>query len=127
VLPDPIARGAALFDAGEYFEAHEAWEEHWGKGGADERALTLGLIKAAVALHHLHAGNAAGFQWQAERAVPPLRDHAGVWPELETARLAEALDALASQARFHGAPLPDASVPPLLGEATRDDLTRRLK
>lgn len=113
-LPEPIARGVALFNAGEYFEAHEAWEDHWGKGPPAERALTLGLIKAAVALHHLAAGNEAGFLWQAEKAIPGLRENAGVWPELGAARLAEAMESLASQWRFHGQ-IPAGATMPLLG------------
>jgi predicted metal-dependent hydrolase len=102
-LPPEIVRGVALFDAGDYFEAHEAWEDHWGKGPPEERALTLGLIKAAVALHHLAAGNAVGFAWQAEKAVPLLRANAGVWRELDAAALADAIESLAAQQRLHGA------------------------
>lgn len=106
-LPPDIVRGAHLFNAGEFFEAHEAWEDHWGKGGAEERAATLGLIKAAVALHHLDAGNAAGFAWQAERAVTALREGARTWPELALDALADEMESVAAQARFHGR-MPDA-------------------
>ncbi|MHB8605891.1 MAG: DUF309 domain-containing protein [Thermoplasmatota archaeon] len=104
-LPEAVVRGAAHFDRGEYFEAHEAWEGHWGLGPPAERALTLGLIKAAVALHHLSAGNVRGFEWQLEKALPLLRENANVWPELDAARLAEELDGLAVEARFKGAAL----------------------
>lgn len=105
--------GARLFDAGAYFEAHEAWEDHWGHGPHEERELTLGLIKAAVALHHLSQGNAAGFAWQAKEAVPRLRAHAALWPGLRLAEVAEELDSLAAQARFHGR-LPEGWTRPTL-------------
>ena len=101
-VPADVLEGARLFNERAWFEAHEAWEEHWGKGGPDEREATLGLIKAAVALHHLEARNAAGFAWQAGEAVPRLRACAHVWPELRLDELAEALDSLAAQWRFHG-------------------------
>jgi predicted metal-dependent hydrolase len=115
-LPEPIARGVVAFNERRFFDAHEAWEEHWGKGPPEERALTLALVKAAVALHHLEAENPAGFAWQAERAVAPLRQHAGVWPELRTAELADALDSLAAQVRLARGVL--ASVDwPVLGPA----------
>ena len=102
-MPDDVLAGARLFNAGEYFEAHEAWEDHWGHGSTDERELTLGLIKAAVALHHLAQENEAGFHWQAKEAIPRLRAHHARWPTLKLDDLAEELDSLMAQSRFHGA------------------------
>lgn len=110
-LPEEVLAGARLFDAEEYFEAHEAWEDHWGKGSREEREATLGLIKAAVACHHLKSGNPAGFAWQAAEAVPRLRAHHAVFPDLRLPELAEELDSLAAQIRFHGK-LPEPWVPP---------------
>lgn len=114
-LPKEIQDGVRHFNAGRFFEAHEAWEEHWGRGPPEERAATLGLIKAAVALHHLEAGNAAGFAWQAGEAVRNLRAHAAIWPELALAALADELESLVAQARFHGR-MPDPFAPPRLPE-----------
>jgi predicted metal-dependent hydrolase len=53
-VDDPLAQGARLFDAGEYFEAHEAWEGHW-RLATDEadRRLLQGLIQVAAAFHKL--------------------------------------------------------------------------
>jgi predicted metal-dependent hydrolase len=50
----PFARGARLFDAGEFFEAHEVWEERW-RVATDkaERAFLQGLIQVAAAFHKL--------------------------------------------------------------------------
>jgi len=49
-----VISGARLFDRGLYFEAHEAWEEHWlVETGATERRLLQGLIQIAAALHKL--------------------------------------------------------------------------
>ncbi|HWH09374.1 MAG TPA: DUF309 domain-containing protein [Candidatus Thermoplasmatota archaeon] len=112
-LPPEVLEGVRLFNAGAYFDAHEAWEGHWGKGGAPERAATLGLIKAAVALHHLAAGNDAGFQWQAEKGVAALREGAAAFPALRLEALADELESLASQVRFHGR-APAGWVPPRL-------------
>ena len=45
-------RGAALFDRGDYFDAHEAWEERWRSiGEPNERLLLQGLIQVAAAFH----------------------------------------------------------------------------
>lgn len=112
-VPEEVLEGARLFNAGAYFEAHEAWEDHWGKGGAAERAATLGLIKAAVALHHLAAGNGAGFAWQAEKGVAALREGASAFPALRLDALADEMESLASQVRFHGR-VPPGWTPPRL-------------
>jgi len=51
---DAFWRGAALFDRGEFFEAHEVWEERWRvTEGACERVLLQGLIQVAAAFHKL--------------------------------------------------------------------------
>ncbi|MHB8586239.1 MAG: DUF309 domain-containing protein [Thermoplasmatota archaeon] len=109
-LPEPIRRGMEAFNEGRFFEAHEIWEEHWGHGPPAERDVVLGMIKAAVALHHLNAGNVRGFAWQAEQAVPLLAANVAVFPMLDLAAFAEAIDSLAAQVRFHGHLRPPASM-----------------
>jgi hypothetical protein len=54
LVDDPFARGARLFDVGEFFEAHEVWEERW-RVATDkrERELLQGLIQVAAAFHKL--------------------------------------------------------------------------
>lgn len=101
-LPEPVARGIVHFDRGAYFEAHEAWEEHWGGGPKAERDLVKGLIKVAVAFHHLRHGNPAGCLGQIKDALPLLRANADVWPDLDVAAFADEVDSVAAQTRFHG-------------------------
>lgn len=48
------ADGAALFNAGEYWEAHEAWEPLWLRSAGLERRLLAGVILLAAALHKAH-------------------------------------------------------------------------
>jgi predicted metal-dependent hydrolase len=53
-VDDPFARGARLFDAGEFFEAHEAWEGRWRVApDKAERDFLQGLIQVAAAFHKL--------------------------------------------------------------------------
>ena len=47
-------RGIELFNAGSYFECHEAFEEIWRSTTPEPRDLFQGLIQVAVALHHFH-------------------------------------------------------------------------
>ena len=49
-----VERGAQLFDAGEFFAAHEVWEERWRTSrDARERLGLQGLIQIAAAFHKL--------------------------------------------------------------------------
>ncbi|HEV8240659.1 MAG TPA: DUF309 domain-containing protein [Thermoanaerobaculia bacterium] len=46
--------GIDLFQRGEYFAAHEAWEEIWRSTTPEPRELFQGLVQLAAAFHHLH-------------------------------------------------------------------------
>lgn len=57
--PD-LVRGAELFAAGQWWEAHEAWEGVWMQAAGDERRFVQGLILLAAALHkRWHHGSQA--------------------------------------------------------------------
>jgi predicted metal-dependent hydrolase len=58
--PPAYLTGLALFNAGEYFEAHEVLEDLWRATAGDDRRFYQGLIQLAVVLHHLRRGNAVG-------------------------------------------------------------------
>lgn len=50
-----VAEGTELFHRGEYFAAHEAWEEVWRSTTPEPRDLFQGLVQLAAAFHHLQA------------------------------------------------------------------------
>lgn len=53
-----IREGIDHFNAGRYFDAHEAWEEIWRSTTPEPKDLWRGLIQIAVGLyHHLERGN----------------------------------------------------------------------
>lgn len=52
--------GIVLFNAGDFFEAHELWEDLWAEAHGTERRFYQGLIQAAVGLCHFSNGNLAG-------------------------------------------------------------------
>ena len=59
-LPAQYFRGIELFNAGRFFESHEAFEEIWMKSEGAERELLHALIQSAAALHHVQRGNLKG-------------------------------------------------------------------
>lgn len=53
--------GVLLFNSGDWFEAHEVWEDLWAEAGSGlERRFYQGLIQAAVGLCHFGNGNLGG-------------------------------------------------------------------
>ena len=58
---DPLyLRGIEHFNACDFFEAHEVWEELWANYSGADRTFYQGLIQVAVCLHHFGNGNIAG-------------------------------------------------------------------
>ncbi len=77
---DPrFAEGAAHYDAGRYFEAHEAWEHLWrAQPPGEEKLQVQGLIQLAVSLEHHRRGNPRGRDGQWAKALAKLvGDRAG--------------------------------------------------
>ncbi len=52
--------GIVHFNACDYFESHEVWEELWTEYRGPSRKFYQGLIQAAVALYHFGNGNLRG-------------------------------------------------------------------
>jgi predicted metal-dependent hydrolase len=52
--------GIDLFNQGDYFAAHEVWEDLWLDSPAADRRFYQSLIQAAVALYHLGNKNHGG-------------------------------------------------------------------
>ena len=53
-------QGIEHFNACDYYESHEVWEELWTEYRGPSRKFYQGLIQAAVALYHFGNGNIRG-------------------------------------------------------------------
>lgn len=80
VSSEGYQRGIRLFNAGEFYDAHEVWEDVWRESHGIEKTFLQGLIQAAVALHHQSTGNLVGACSLVERA---RRNLAGCPAEFE--------------------------------------------
>ena len=76
------AEGIELFNAGRFFDCHEAWEEVWKRASGAEKFFYQGMIQAAVAILHAERGNSRGARstWDKARAkLDPLpAEHMGI-------------------------------------------------
>ncbi len=59
---DQFQRGVAHFNAREFFEAHEVWEEIWLAVPEPEKTFLQGMIQIAAAFHHHGRGNMRGMK-----------------------------------------------------------------
>ena len=104
---DSWAEGIELFNAGQFFDCHEVWEEVWKRSSGAEKLFYQGMIQAAVAILHAQRGNPRGARstWDKARTkLEPLpAEHMGI----ALAELRAAVDAFINAAKEGGlAPLP---------------------
>jgi len=59
---EKFERGLRHFNAREFFEAHEVWEEVWLIEAEPEKTFLQGIIQIAAAFHHYRRGNSDGAQ-----------------------------------------------------------------
>jgi len=83
--------GIRHFNAREFYDAHEIWEDVWRESHGVEKRFLQGLIQAAVALHHHSTGNVVGACSLMERA---RRNLAGCPAEFAGIRVEELLEVL---------------------------------
>ena len=67
-------RGIRLFNAREFYDAHEVWEDVWRESHGMEKRFLQGLIQAAVAMHHQSTGNVVGACSLMERGLRNLAE-----------------------------------------------------
>jgi hypothetical protein len=124
----------ALFDAGRYWDAHEAWEVPWRAAAGSDKALLQVLILWAAALHQHRKGLAAGARTLLSRALrklegvtrpafgldlEPLRDAlVDSWSQLERGNVLEVvrLEGLRAEIGSGGLELDHRAACPYCGE-----------
>jgi uncharacterized protein len=73
-LAQKFEEGVALFNQGEYFACHEAWEDVWRELQGDDRRFVQGLIQVAVGMYHASRWNVAGARGLFARGVAHLQE-----------------------------------------------------
>jgi len=74
-MSDLLDKGIKFFNSGQYFDAHEAWEDLWRPSGGPLRLFYQGLVQAAVGMHHLSQGNLNGARAQLTKSLDKLRQY----------------------------------------------------
>lgn len=82
-----LQRGIALFNAGDFFEAHEELEAVWLHAAYADRFFLQALIHLAVACHHASQNNPAGAFKQLDKGLRKLAGYLPVCHGIDTRRL----------------------------------------
>ncbi|MEA2683974.1 MAG: ribulose-phosphate 3-epimerase, partial [Chloroflexota bacterium] len=101
---DGLARGVELFNAGQFWEAHEAWEGAWMplRGSADAD-LYRGLVQVAAGCYHYQRRNPAGALTKWRDGAGFLRQYLPVTEGLDLESLVRDVDALRRRLEADGA------------------------
>jgi len=100
-------KGIELFNAGQFFECHEAWEEVWKRSEGETKLFYQGIIQAAVAILHAQRGNLAGAASLYAKASAKLDQLPSEHMSLALGELRDALKDFFAIA-LNGAALPEA-------------------
>lgn len=90
-----LEQGERLFNAGRYFEAHEAFEEAWRSAAGEKKLACQALAQLAAAFHKLaqHGAAARGAAYLLERSREKLASAGGALPLGAAPRAVALIDA----------------------------------
>ena len=108
-MPDPddttvtpeYKRGLDLGRAGEYFEAHEAFENAWRACAEAERDFFQGLVHVVVSSYQRGRGREVAMESQRQKALRRLASYAPRHRGLDVAALLAALERAEPDLREH--------------------------
>lgn len=97
------AQGLRLFNAGEYFEAHEALEDAWKEEQGEVRELYRGILQIAVVYLHVTRGNYNGAVKVYGRSQKWISDWPDVCRGIDVEKLRRDAEAVINEVRRLGA------------------------
>jgi len=92
-----LRAGAAIYNAGHYHAAHDAWEDHWLdlERGTDDEQFLHGLIQFTAAVYHAHNRNWSGAVGLSESGREYLADLPADYRGVNVGTVRESLAGLA--------------------------------
>ncbi|MEW5744944.1 MAG: DUF309 domain-containing protein [Nitrospirota bacterium] len=107
-----IGRGIELFNNGDYFEAHEEWEEEWLNSADPERKRFIqGMIMIAAALHHYKRKELRGTERLLERGLGLLKGSETAAVDLDKQGLIHDAERFARALAARGEGIPGSEFP----------------
>ncbi len=103
--------GIELFNDGEWFEAHESWEDIWHMASGPRKLFYQGLIQCAVTIEHMRRGNPRGVVTVFDSAMTKFQGLPNPYMGIDWVRLTEDIRRMVDAVRQ----LPSALFEPRVG------------
>ena len=87
-------KGLNEYEKGDYFEAHEAWEDLWSDYNFPDRKFIQGLIQLSVSFVHLSNGNMIGARNLLKKCEEKFSDYKGIHRQININELKFAIEAV---------------------------------
>ncbi|MDG1136307.1 MAG: DUF309 domain-containing protein [Bacteroidales bacterium] len=87
-------KGLNEYEKGDYFEAHEAWEDLWSDYNFPDRKFIQGLIQLSVSFVHLSNGNMIGAKNLLKKCQQKFSDYKGIHRQININELKFAIEAV---------------------------------
>lgn len=97
-----LADGLAAFRGGDFYLAHDLWEEVWQGYRAPDRRFLQGLIHIAVGSYHATCGNAKGMASQLRKAIEKISPFGPEHWGLDVEELLSQIEALRAESEDVG-------------------------
>jgi len=78
IIESLFQEGLKHYRAGNYFEAHESWEELWSDYYLMDRKFIQGLIQLSVSFVHMENGNIKGAKSLLNKSIEKFVEFRGV-------------------------------------------------
>ena len=93
-MSELFKRGLDEYDKGDYFEAHEAWEDLWSDYNFPDRKFVQGLIQLSVSFVHLGNGNLTGAKNLLKKCQQKFDDYNGIHRKINLSDLKSSIEAV---------------------------------
>jgi len=86
-MEDLFLRGLEAYHNGEYFDAHEYWEDLWSDFRFKDRRFIQGLIQMSVSFVHLKNDNLNGAKGLMRKCLEKFDEFSGVQRNIDVTKL----------------------------------------
>ena len=93
-MSELFQKGLDEYDKGDYFEAHEAWEDLWSDYNFPDRKFVQGLIQLSVSFVHLGNGNLTGAKNLLKKCQQKFDDYNGIHRKINLSDLKSSIEAV---------------------------------
>jgi len=83
--------GLEAYHDGNYFDAHEHWEDLWSDYHFEDRRFIQGLIQLSVSFVHLQNNNLNGAKGLMRKCIEKFRDYSGMQRNIDVDSLKKRL------------------------------------